>query len=181
MWPTLMNTFQQFQAQTYNYLTQMSDSQPQLSDDELVELALLRDFERDALIAERFLSLEAPSLRPLDGELVFDFGDVRLIVTAGPTYPACSVGWRIENRALSRDSVDALCERLRDIVEAAKTTNNLVRWRSREVESETGGFNAVQVVLLLARATREHLSSSSNTPSQQQMRQYHTQLPYGQY
>jgi len=145
----------------------MSDSQSKLSDDELIELALLRDFEIDALIAEHFLSLDDQLSRPLDRELVLDFGEVNLTVTAGPTYPASSVVWCIENRVLSRISVDALRKKLRDIVEAAKATNNLTRWQNREVEFEMGVFNPVQVVLFLARTTREHISGTSDTSPQQ--------------
>ncbi|KAI1812840.1 hypothetical protein GGS20DRAFT_599718 [Poronia punctata] len=149
MWPSLMETFQQFRPLTENYLTHTSH----LTSDELAELALLRDAEVSALAEDQLLSLSQP--RPLDRELVFQFESVTLVVKTGLAYPACAVTWRLENRALSLLSLENLRSQLRHMADAAaNSTNNVFRWRNRHVE---GIFTPVQVVLRLAQITREHV------------------------
>ncbi|KAI0438878.1 hypothetical protein F4803DRAFT_74080 [Xylaria telfairii] len=135
----------------------MAKSYEELSEDDLIELSLLRDFETDALIAAELLNADEQLSHPLDEELVIKFGEVDLNVTAGALYPACSVIWHVENHSLSRTSVDSLRGTLRKTVDAAKTTNNLSRWKEREVECEMGIFDHVQVVLHLAQTIRSHV------------------------
>ncbi|KAI0471432.1 hypothetical protein F4859DRAFT_119687 [Xylaria cf. heliscus] len=135
----------------------MAEPYEKLSEDDLVELSLLRDFETDALIAAELLNTDEQLSRPLDQELIMRFGELDLNVKAGVSYPICPVTWHIENHTLSRTSVDSLRGTIRDIVEAAKMTNNLSRWQTREVECEMGIFEPVQVVLHLAQATQSHV------------------------
>ncbi|KAI8624415.1 ADP-ribosylation [Xylariaceae sp. FL1651] len=132
----------------------MGESLEGLSDDDLIELELLRDFETDALIEADLLSTDEQQLHPLDRELIFNHDELDLHVTAGSQYPACSVNWHVENHALSRVAIISLRDALRQIVEAAESTNNLARWQNRELECEMGIFEPVKVVLALAQETR---------------------------
>ncbi|KAI1461391.1 ADP-ribosylation [Annulohypoxylon moriforme] len=125
---------------------------PELSEDELIELSLLRDFEIDELVKAGLLDQEKQLKAPLDQELIFQNEELDLHVTAGPFYPAVSVTWKIENNTLPRKMVDDLRAQLRQIAEAATTTNNISRWRERE-ESAFGVFEPTMAVLNLATTT----------------------------
>ncbi|KAI0554452.1 hypothetical protein F4679DRAFT_596418 [Xylaria curta] len=138
----------------------MAESHRELSEDDLIELSLLRDFETDALIEAEILGANERLSRPLDQELVIRFGELDFNVTAGVSYPTCSVTWHVENHTLSRTSVDSLRGILRQIVDVARVTNNFSRWQNREVECEMGIFDPIQVVLQLTQAIRSHVGHS---------------------
>ncbi|KAI0899682.1 ADP-ribosylation [Annulohypoxylon nitens] len=131
---------------------------PGLSEDELVELSLLRDFEIDELIKAGLLSRAKQLKTPLNREIVFKYRELKLHVTAGPFYPAVSVTWKIENITLPREVVDELRAELRQIVHAAAITNNISKWRERE-ESTFGIFEPTMAVLQLAEKTGSCLTS----------------------
>ncbi|KAI0888914.1 ADP-ribosylation [Annulohypoxylon maeteangense] len=135
----------------------MADN-PELSEDELVELSLLRDFEIDELIKAGLINQENQLKTPLDQELIFEHEELILHVTAGPFYPAMSVTWKVENTTLPRKMVDELRAQLRQIAEAAETTNNISKWRGRE-ESEFGVFEPTMAVLELATKTNGYLKA----------------------
>ncbi|KAI1379283.1 ADP-ribosylation [Hypoxylon crocopeplum] len=132
----------------------------ELSEDDLVELSLLRDFEIDELVMAGFLSEDEQLTAPLDEELIIRYDRLNLHVIAGPLYPAVSVTWRVDNYTLSRGVVDELRMQLREIVEAAAATNNISRWKRREEECESGIFEPTKVVLELAKRTATYLKSS---------------------
>ncbi|KAI2607296.1 ADP-ribosylation [Hypoxylon fragiforme] len=135
----------------------MTDS-TELSEDDLVELSLLRGFETDELIKAGLLSEDQRLAAPLDREVVFKHDELDLHVTADSAYPARSVEWRIENRSMSRKVVDELRMKLRQIVQTSSATNNISRWKRRDEDSSTMGvFEPVMVVLELARETVAHV------------------------
>ncbi|KAI2469375.1 ADP-ribosylation [Annulohypoxylon bovei var. microspora] len=125
---------------------------PGLSEDDLVELSLLRDFEIDELIKAGLLGEDEQLAAPLDRELIFEHKELSLHVTAGPFYPAVPVIWKVENITLPREIVDELRAQLRQIAEGAATTNNISRWRRRE-ENAFGVFEPMKTVLELATKT----------------------------
>ncbi|KAI1095887.1 ADP-ribosylation [Rostrohypoxylon terebratum] len=129
-----------------------------LSEDELVELSLLRDFEIDELVNAELLSRAKQLKTPLDQEIIFEHKELNLHVTAGPIYPAVSIAWKIENITLPREVVDDLRAQLRQIVCAAAVTNNISKWRARE-ESAFGIFEPTMAVLQLAEKTKTCLES----------------------
>ncbi|KAI1409432.1 hypothetical protein F5Y13DRAFT_170412 [Hypoxylon sp. FL1857] len=131
----------------------------ELSDDDFVELSLLRDFEIDELIKAGFLGEDEQLRAPLDKEIIFKHDELDLHVTAGPRYPAVPVTWMIENYTVPRQVVDELRAQLRRIVEAAAVTNNFSKWKRREEENAFGVFEPTMVVLELAKKTRTHLSA----------------------
>ncbi|KAI4870019.1 ADP-ribosylation [Hypoxylon rubiginosum] len=129
----------------------------ELSEDDLVQLSLLRDFETDELINAGFLSEDEKLTAPLDKELIFKYDELTLRVTAGTSYPATSVSWIVENHTLPIKVVDDLRIELRRIVETAATNNNISRWRKREEECEFGVFEPVMVVLELVKKAAAQL------------------------
>ncbi|KAI1806136.1 hypothetical protein F4811DRAFT_560608 [Daldinia bambusicola] len=134
----------------------------QLSEDDLVELSLLRDFEVDELIKDGFLGKSEQLTRPLDKELVFNYDELSLSIATEPLYPASSVTWKLESYELSRESVIELRTQLRRIIEAAAVTNNISRWNKRE-ECAYGAFEPTMAVYELAKATRTYLRSWRQT------------------
>ncbi|KAI1402116.1 ADP-ribosylation [Hypoxylon fuscum] len=134
-------------------------SDPELSEDDLPQLSLLRDFETDKLIEAELLSRDEVLTSPIDNEITFEHAELSLHVTTGSYYPAVPVIWEVNNHTLPRQVVDELRAQLRRIVEDAATTNNLSRWREREDECEYGIFKPIMVVLELATQTRAHLRS----------------------
>ncbi|KAI0201930.1 hypothetical protein F4808DRAFT_422861 [Astrocystis sublimbata] len=135
----------------------MAEPTEALSEDDLAELSLLRDFEADAMIAAGFLNPDEQLSRPLDHEIVIKFEEMELKITAGTSYPACKIIWSVENHTLSRKSVDSLRGTLRGMVESADSTNNLSRWQNREAVCEMGVFDPVQIALKLAQTAQAHV------------------------
>ncbi|KAI0840903.1 hypothetical protein F5Y06DRAFT_262021 [Hypoxylon sp. FL0890] len=135
----------------------MSDDS-ELSEDDLVELSLLRDFETDELIKAGFLSEDEQLRAPLSREITFKQDELDLCVTAGPCYPAVPVTWMIENHTMPRQVVDELRAQLRRIVEAAAVTNSISKWKRRE-ENAFGVFEPTMVVLELAKKTATSLDA----------------------
>ncbi|KAI1386343.1 ADP-ribosylation [Hypoxylon trugodes] len=136
----------------------MSDTS-ELGEDDLVELSLLRDFEIDELIQAGFLSEDEKLTTPLDNELIIQYDELDLHVTAGPSYPATTVTWKIDNHATSREVVDDLRAQLKQIVEESAATNNPEKWRRRGEECSFGVFEPAMVVLELAKKTASHLET----------------------
>ncbi|KAI0004441.1 ADP-ribosylation [Xylariaceae sp. FL0662B] len=134
----------------------------EFSDDELVELSLLRDFEIDELIKAGLLSKDEQQTSPLDREVIFDYDELSLHVIAGPQYPAVSVTWWIDNYTLSIQAVDELRSQLRTICEAATEINNISRWKQRE-QCAFGIFEPAMVVLDMGNETLKHLKSWRDT------------------
>ncbi|KAI0152354.1 hypothetical protein F4776DRAFT_601240 [Hypoxylon sp. NC0597] len=130
----------------------------ELSEDDFVELSLLRDFEIDELIKAGFLDEDEQLRAPLDKEIIFQHDELDLHVTAGPYYPAGPVAWMVNNYTVPRQVVDELRAQLRQIVEAAAVTNSILRWKRRE-ENAFGIFEPTMVVLELAKKTTTHLNA----------------------
>ncbi|KAI1270363.1 ADP-ribosylation [Xylariaceae sp. FL1019] len=154
------------------------DASVGLSEDDLIELSLLRDFETDALIEADLLSSDERQTQPLDREVIFKHEEADLHVTAEPQYPAGSVQWHVENRMLSRVSVISLRERLRTIVQEAEPINNLPRWKNREEVCDMGFFEPIQVVLNLATTTREQIENWRTTRPEYARQQAELQKSY---
>jgi len=123
------------------------------SEDDIIQLALLRDEETDALIDAGLLDSDQRMASPLDQELCFAFEELVLHVNAGSRYPVSTPEQFIVNHTLSRLDVDHLRNRLRHIVEKSRDTNCLEKWIDRE-NTVFGIFEPTMVVLEMAKETR---------------------------
>ncbi|KAI1768792.1 ADP-ribosylation [Hypoxylon sp. FL1150] len=146
----------------------------EMSEDDLIQLSLLRDFETDELINAGFLSEDERLTAPLDKELTFKYEELSLRVTAGSSYPATPVCWTVDNYILPIKVVDDLRGELRRIVEASTANNNISRWRKREEECDFGIFEPTMVVLELAKETKVRLElwrlkTASDDPVEQEV------------
>lgn len=122
----------------------------EFSEEDLIQLSLLRDEETDDLIDAGFLSQENRLSSPLDNRLCFTHEELVLQVTAGATYPVTAPEYEVINLGLSRKDVDRLRARLRELDEQALETNNLERWLDRE-SSPYGIYEARKLVLEMAK------------------------------
>jgi hypothetical protein len=121
------------------------------TEDDLIQLSLLRDEEIDALIAEKHLAEDQRLLSPLDASVAFKYEELTLHVVAGSGYPVQTLEFSLENHSLSRSQIDKLRGRLRSIITNAETANNLQKWRDRETANSYGLYEPEMVVLALVR------------------------------
>ena len=122
----------------------------EFSEDDLIQLSLLRDEETDDLINAGLLGPEHRLSSPLDSRLCFAHEELVLQITAGIQYPVVAPEYEVINLSLSRKDVDRLRGRLREAVAKAATTNNPEKWLDRE-NSPYGIFEATKVVLEMAK------------------------------
>lgn len=128
----------------------------ELTEDELIQLKLLRDFETDALIDAGLLGKDEILSSPLDRELAFIHDELVLRISTGPLYPAGPVSWQVENYMLSRTAVIELRARLDGISETAKSVNNVHEW-SKAQEDMSVVFEPIMEVLQLADETAKYV------------------------
>ncbi|KAF6812423.1 parp domain-containing protein [Colletotrichum sojae] len=121
----------------------------EFSEDDMVQLSLLRDEETDALIDAGFLGEDQRLSSPMDDLLCFTYEELVLQVTAGIHYPVTAPCFDLNNLTLSRKDIDSLRATLRWVIENAAETNCIEKWLDRE-SSEYGIFKATKVVLHLA-------------------------------
>lgn len=112
---------------------------PTFSENELIELELLRDEEIDALVNQGFL-LKSEQWNPeLRNGFVFTHPEMILEITTGERYPVEPLDYRLKNINLPRVIIDDLKVSLRHICMGRCRTNNLGNWIAREMASSTGG------------------------------------------
>ncbi|CCF34379.1 hypothetical protein CH063_06390 [Colletotrichum higginsianum] len=121
----------------------------EFSEENILQLSLLRDEETDALIDAGFLSDDHRLSSPMDGVLCFTHQELILQVTAGPHYPVTAPFFDLINLTLSRKDMDGLRATLRCVIEEAAETNCVEKWLDRE-NSTYGIFEATMVVLKMA-------------------------------
>ncbi|KAH0420688.1 hypothetical protein CcaCcLH18_13876 [Colletotrichum camelliae] len=121
----------------------------EFSEEDIVQLALLRDEETDALIDAGFLSDDHRLSSPMDDVLYFTHEELILQVTAGIQYPVTAPFFDLINLTLSRKDIDGLRATLRFVIEESAETNCVEKWLARE-NSTYGIFEAAKVVLKMA-------------------------------
>ncbi|KAF9873210.1 hypothetical protein CkaCkLH20_09373 [Colletotrichum karsti] len=121
----------------------------EFSEEDIVQLSLLRDEETDALIDAGFLSDDHRLSSPMDDVLCFTHEELILQVTAGIHYPVRAPAFDLINLTLSRRDIDGLRATLRGMIEEAAETNCVEKWLDRE-NSTYGIFEATKVVLKMA-------------------------------
>ncbi|VUC29809.1 unnamed protein product [Clonostachys rosea] len=127
-------------------------------EDELIQLAFLRDEETDALISAGLLSEDLRLTSPLDNEVIFSFEEIILTVTSHIYYPVRDIDYHVENISLPREVVDVLRRQLKQTVASAQETNNLNNWQDRETGNAYGVFEPVMAILQVAQTTAHYLA-----------------------
>lgn len=106
---------------------------PTFSEDDIIELELLRDEEIDSLVYRNLIPRKDqwnPTLRSL---IVFPHKEVTLEVTTGHPYPATPLAiWTVTNHTLSKITCDRLRSLLREAVKEDEKTTSLEKWQQRK-------------------------------------------------
>ncbi|SRR6266536_1434518 len=134
------------------------------SEDELVELSILRGQEIDELVKNGFLD---PDLR-FDEDVLdainLSYPEVIISIKTGSNYPAEQLDYKMTNLALPRLKMDALRIDIRKIVERDTTSNNYEKWKKREDGDAFGVFQFEMTALHIALKTIEHLEAYRGPP-----------------
>ncbi|UNI22133.1 hypothetical protein JDV02_008052 [Purpureocillium takamizusanense] len=123
------------------------------SDDDLIQLSVLRDEETDSLVEEGHISAERRWDSPLESTLVFAYGEMALHITPGAAYPIAQPTWEIINHSMPIDAVDALRRRLRGIVAEGALVNTLGRLHDWVDACDGSEFDYSKVVTLMVEET----------------------------
>jgi hypothetical protein len=130
------------------------------SEDELTQLAFLRDEEVDELVSASYLEEDARLGSPLDSPLQFKFTELILHVRPSKTYPVLlhtTEFFSVENLQLPRITCDELRAALHAVCDDALHTNTLSVWNAREDLDPFGIFKRAMLILQLAQRTEETL------------------------
>lgn len=132
---------------------------PTFSDDELVELSLLRANEVDELVEHNLLDASRRFDEDLLHILVLAYPELIISLHTGPTYPAEQLQVEIENISLPRVIVDELRNAVREIVARDTDTNNYGKWSRRSHNDDFGIFEFEMTAFHVAQRAFEHLES----------------------
>lgn len=138
---------------------------PTFSENELIELELLRDEEIDALVNQGFLLKSEQWNLELRNGFVFTHPEMILEITTGERYPVEPLDYRLKNINLPRVVIDDLRVSLRHICMGCCRTNNLGNWIAREMANSTGIFEFEMVVLHIVTKTVVHLAEYRSDPT----------------
>lgn len=133
------------------------------SEEELIQLRVLREEEIDAIV-EQSLLCEVERWEPkLHNGFTFAHPEMKLVTRTGDSYPAVPLDYDIENLNLSRLEVDKLRVALRQIAAVDIEANNLEAWNARDGANHYGHFDFAMTNLNLACKTAEHLAAYRKT------------------
>ncbi|KAK4693426.1 hypothetical protein P7C71_g3979, partial [Lecanoromycetidae sp. Uapishka_2] len=134
------------------------------SEDELVELVLLRDEEIDAVIEKGLLSKdERWNIDRREG-YQFVYPEMILDIFTGAHYPVEPLTFMVTNVTLPRIVVDQLRVALRDIHAHDTRANSFDKWLNR-ASSETGSFQFEHVALHLSAKADSHIKQFRLEPT----------------
>ncbi|KAJ6442415.1 parp domain-containing protein [Purpureocillium lavendulum] len=136
----------------------MAAAASELSDDDLVQLSVLRDEETDGLVEAGHLSDKHRWDSPLESTISFEYDEMTLHVTPGPAYPVAQPAWEIVNRSMPIDAVDGLRRRLRGIIAEGHVVNTAERLRAWVAACDGREFDYSKVITLMADEARRALA-----------------------
>ena len=134
------------------------------TDDELVELGLLRDQEIDTLVHLGMLPKEDRWNLECRQGFTLNFPEMTLDILTGDWYPVKALSYEIKNISLPRVVVDQLRAALRVIHEDDRRANTFIRWSER-VSSASGIFDFEMGTLHIVTKTVDHLKEYRKDPA----------------
>ncbi|KAK6336520.1 hypothetical protein TWF696_002070 [Orbilia brochopaga] len=162
------SSIDQSQLQTFKDTVQSAATASlSFTDDELTELAILRDEEIDRLHTASLIPDSTRFDPSLHGCLVFNYPEMTLTLLTGPSYPVTQPSYTIENISLPRIVVDGIRIALRSIISSVDNAATVHRWLTRADNEDTyGAFASDSLAFRLASTAHEHLlSHRSNLPT----------------
>lgn len=128
-----------------------------LTEDECIELELLRDQEIDALIENELLPEQERWKLELRNGFMFTYPEVVVEVTTGHPYPLGLPKCQVHNLTLPRIMVDKLRIALRETVERDRQSNSFEKWIDRATLNSSACFDFEMTVLHIAAKTLSHV------------------------
>lgn len=133
------------------------------TDDDLIELELLRDQEVDVLVDQGFLPAAEQWNPKMRSGLVFQHPELAVEIVTGHPYPAAPLKYQVKNQTLPRIIVDKLRSALYKISLDDGDTNNFESWANRGLLNNFGCFEFEMTALHIAAKTAEHLADYRNS------------------
>ena len=130
---------------------------PTFSEEDLVELEILRYDEIDALAHQGFISTTERWDPELHNGFVFTYPEMTLEITTGKWYPVQPLEYHLKNIYLPRMVIDDLRVALRPIFLQGCQTNTLENWSKRRMANSHGIFEYDKIVLNIVAKTVAHL------------------------
>lgn len=130
---------------------------PTFSDDELVELSLLRAKEVDELVEHGLVDASRRFDEDLLDIIILSYPELTISLHTGPTYPAEQLQVKIENISLPRLVVDELRNAAREIVVRDTDSNNYEGWSRRSHTDDFGVFEFEMTAFHVVEMASEHL------------------------
>lgn len=129
------------------------------TEEEFIELELLRDQEIDALVENELLpSQERWNLELRDG-FTFSYPEVVVEITTGHPYPVGLPTYQVVNRTMPAAVVDKLRIELREIMEWDSRVNTLENWIARTTLDDLACFEFEMIVLHIAAKTHAQVQA----------------------
>lgn len=153
-------------------VNQVARTMSSFTEDDMIELELLRDQEIDALVHQGFISTDEQWNPKLRNGLVFHYSELDVEITTGHPYPAGPLEYQVKNKSMPRIIVDKLRIDLRETIEYDSNANSFEKWVSRGSFNNYGCFEFEMSVLHIAVKTAEHLAefrnsqNAANTPKE---------------
>ncbi|KAF3297409.1 hypothetical protein TWF132_007505 [Orbilia oligospora] len=134
------------------------------TEDDLIQLSLLRDEEIDQIISSSLLP-ESQRFDPsLHESLTFTQPELILTLTTGPHYPVLPLSYTLQNLTLPRLIIDNLRVELRKIMVTFSENESITRWLTREDNEQNYGiYEPDNIALSLLKTTSSHLTSYRNS------------------
>ncbi|KAK6502811.1 hypothetical protein TWF481_007856 [Arthrobotrys musiformis] len=129
------------------------------TEDDIIELSLLREEEIDLLVSSSLLP-ESDRFDPsLHEVLNFPHQELILTLTTGPHYPVLPLSYTVQNLTLPRLVIDNLRIELRKIMVGFCEGESITRWIKRAENENYGIYEPDNIALSLATTTNEHLKT----------------------
>lgn len=140
------------------------DDELVFTDDEIVELELLRDQEIDSLVDNGLLPKEGRWNIECREGFTLTFPEMTLGIVTGDWYPVKSLSYEVRNISLPRVVIDQLRVALRGIHDMDRRANTFKRWGERE-SSKSGCFEFEMAALNIASRATDHLNKYRKDPT----------------
>ncbi|KAK6514362.1 hypothetical protein TWF506_008758 [Arthrobotrys conoides] len=135
------------------------------TEDDLIQLSLLRSEEIDQIISSSLLPSSLRFDPSLHETLTFTHPELILTLTTGPKYPVLPLSYTLQNISLPRLVIDNLRVELRKIMVGYSEGDSINRWINREENENYGIYEPDNIAFLLSKTTYSHLLSYRTSQS----------------
>ncbi|MCJ1270345.1 hypothetical protein MMC22_010241 [Lobaria immixta] len=136
------------------------------TDDDRIELELLRDQEIDALVEEALIPEEERWNVEMRNGFILHHPEVIIEITTGHPYPAGPLECQVKNLTMPRIIVDQLRVALRHSTQIDNGANSIEKWTDRGMLRNCEPFECEMAALHIAPKTQEFLTQYRRDPEE---------------